>query len=223
MRKNTQADIWRRIDMSGGPDACWPWQGQRVGDYGSVRYGPNSPHPVHRLIYEWVNNESIPDGITVHHTCFNTICQNPRHLTLKTRPENSSLKEKRVTNICSRGHDLTITGRIIREGHRQCTECLKITAAAHYEKIKSGDHAPRKQTACKRGHPEESMKQHPDGRWYCAACKRITNKKPPVPKSDTCRAGHDYATHGKVNPDGTRRCVTCHNDRRRERYAAKKS
>lgn len=24
-RKNTEQDIWGKIDRSAGPDACWPW------------------------------------------------------------------------------------------------------------------------------------------------------------------------------------------------------
>lgn len=223
MRPNTKADIYKRIDMR-GRNECWPWTGY-VNPYGYAVARMSGKHcQVHRLVYAWEYG-AIPEGWdwTIDHICFNRSCLNPRHLRLMPRSQNAARKQIHEMHICKRGHDLTVTGKDIGNGRRQCVECLKITSAAHYKKLKRGEYTPTKPTDCKRGHGADSFKQHPDGRWYCAECKRIINKKPAKPKSDTCKHGHYYATHGKVEANGNRRCITCHNARRRERAAERRS
>ena len=80
--------IWRRIDRSGGPDACWPWIGPRD----AKGYGRLSCLRVHREVWKLVNGP-IPPGMHVLHNCpggDNPPCCNPHHLWLGTTQQNSA-------------------------------------------------------------------------------------------------------------------------------------
>lgn len=71
------------------PDGCWTWHGARRGAYGLVRVkldgGKWSLRNVHRVVYAEARN-TVPDGVSVIHTCGNKLCCNPRHLQLKVQP-----------------------------------------------------------------------------------------------------------------------------------------
>lgn len=87
-----------------GPDECWSWKG---GVFRPNRLYPNTKYPCcsgyehgwlkakrttpYRLIYEH-HYGPIPEGMTVDHLCFNTLCCNPAHLQLLTRGENAARK-----------------------------------------------------------------------------------------------------------------------------------
>jgi DNA-binding CsgD family transcriptional regulator len=76
-----------------GPNECWPWMGSscnfspRSGLYGRCAFGGVTKY-AHRATYEHCVGP-IPDGLTIDHTCFNTLCQNPAHLEAVTKEENS--------------------------------------------------------------------------------------------------------------------------------------
>ena len=86
-----QERLWLRVDKSGGPDACWEWQGYRHPSrgYGQIGRGRRADGigETHRLAWEY-HNGPIPDGLFVCHRCDNPPCCNPAHLFLGTNADN---------------------------------------------------------------------------------------------------------------------------------------
>jgi hypothetical protein len=62
-----------------------------------------------------IANGPIPDGMTVDHLCRNRLCQNPGHLEIVTRAENTRREmDSRPRNThCSRGHLREMAGKAL--------------------------------------------------------------------------------------------------------------
>lgn len=101
LREKLLALTDRRGPDECGPDECWLWagtvyrgaakrnaaRGWRPVGYGRVTLGQWSDS-AHRATYrEFVG--TIPEDFTIDHTCFNGLCQNPRHLEAVPQHENS--------------------------------------------------------------------------------------------------------------------------------------
>ena len=76
--------LQRHVTQDG--DGCWPWRGRVEKNRSGIGYGRYHPSGgriwfAHRLAYvAW--RGPIPAGMTVHHTCGNSLCCNPAHLEL---------------------------------------------------------------------------------------------------------------------------------------------
>src|SRR5258708_39753114 len=81
--------FWARVDMSGGPDACWPWtKGCGTFGYGLVfRVEDGRNVPAHCVAWELVNGP-LPPGDFGLHSCDNPPCCNPRHIFPGTQVDN---------------------------------------------------------------------------------------------------------------------------------------
>jgi hypothetical protein len=82
------AAFWARVDMSGGPDACWPFdacKGENI--YGQLHWrdeGGERYEKAHRRAFELANGR-LPKGRgrgcdLIRHTCDFKPCCNPAHL-----------------------------------------------------------------------------------------------------------------------------------------------
>lgn len=93
-RRPLEQRLWEKVDLSGGPDVCWPFDGAGS-KYGRIsRPGDStntSPYFAHRVAYalsSGLDPEDIPDGLEVMHSCDNPRCCNPAHLSLGTSKDN---------------------------------------------------------------------------------------------------------------------------------------
>ncbi len=85
--------FWRHVDKSGGPDACWVWQGamfkKGYGCFAKDYLGRKSTMiSAHRMAYE-LTHGPIPKNVLACHRCDNPPCCNPAHIFLGTPRQNT--------------------------------------------------------------------------------------------------------------------------------------
>jgi len=142
--------FWSKVNRSGGPTSCWPWQGfVRPDGYGAF-YHHDIVHPghyraAHRMAYELIYG-SIPEGKQLDHLCRRRDCVNPLRLEPVTQAEN------------------------IRRGLGHLSLAKAVEAAAKKK---------REATHCKRGHAfdESNTYWNPDGRRGCKVCKNESQRR----------------------------------------------
>ena len=81
------ARFWRKVDKSGGAEACWPWTaGRDAGGYGQFRLTDKLQRASRVAVI--LSGRAIPAGSCVCHACDNPRCCNPSHLWVGTQAEN---------------------------------------------------------------------------------------------------------------------------------------
>jgi len=92
--KSLAERFWAKVDQSGGPDACWPWQGAKDGmgygqlTVGSVVDGSRLHMRASRAAFELAYPGLLQDGECVLHRCDNPICCNALHLFAGSHADN---------------------------------------------------------------------------------------------------------------------------------------
>jgi len=82
------ARFWSKVDMSAGPDGCWPWlAGRFPRGYGVFALRPFGSFVSSRLAYQLAYGDLSSD-LLVCHECDNPPCCNPAHLFQGTHSDN---------------------------------------------------------------------------------------------------------------------------------------
>lgn len=101
-KSNKPTDVFKFVDMSGGEDACWNWTLRPGAVSYKMRTGEQSmkskPRPYFtvagrkvmatRLVYELVHGVTLVPTQFILHACDNSLCCNPRHMSLGSHVEN---------------------------------------------------------------------------------------------------------------------------------------
>lgn len=168
-----ETGFWIRLDMSVGPDGCWPWtRGHDSNGYGMVRVDGRHDR-VHRVAYRLVKG-TIPDGFTIDHLCRNRGCGNPTHLEAVSRGENVRRGGVfRRKEFCIRGHRLDET----RNRYGNCRLCGNLVHLRSYHNNKQLK--GRLRTVCRNGHPlaGNNVRVMSDGERKCMTCARARNRR----------------------------------------------
>jgi len=79
--------FWKKVDRSGGPNACWPWiaKAKTGAGRGIVRVN-KQPLAAPRVAYELVVG-ALPLDVLLYPTCQNPACVNPAHQKVGTQSE----------------------------------------------------------------------------------------------------------------------------------------
>ncbi len=86
-----EARFWKKVDKSGGPDACWLWTaGKSSRGYGTFCVGGKT-FSTHRIAWLMAAGQ-VPHSFCVCHKCDVKICCNPSHFFLGTHADNMADK-----------------------------------------------------------------------------------------------------------------------------------
>lgn len=85
---NKPTDVFKLIDMTPGPDKCWPWKGVLARN-GRPYFTLNGKKRLaYDVVRELVTGVSLKPGELNRHSCDHEWCCNWRHLTVGTHIEN---------------------------------------------------------------------------------------------------------------------------------------
>ena len=77
-KSNQPVDVFKHIDMSGGPEACWPFTGGLNSEGRPYFQVDGKKILAYRLTWELFTGEQLGDRL-LRHKCDNQVCCNPRH------------------------------------------------------------------------------------------------------------------------------------------------
>jgi len=116
-----EARFWSKVDRSGGPDACWNWQGG-TNERGYGRFSIGGVHLYAHRVSWVIANGPMPDGLDACHDCpdgDNPSCVNPAHLWSGTDTDNAIDRHAKGRTVSGQQHGAyTMPGRVLRgEAH----------------------------------------------------------------------------------------------------------
>ena len=197
--------FWAKVDMSGGPDACWPWTGSTAtaGRYGTFYAPDGKRYRAHRWIYAQVigivDHQNDLDHVChtedkfclVWDECEHHGCVNPAHLEEVTPNENNRrgnsfpAQNSRKTH-CVRGHEFIDENTWVGpDGNRSCKHCHR-DEMRDRGRIAAGIPLdaplrrlqPKSKTHCAWGHERTIENLYLDGKTCRLCTKRYNDAKP---------------------------------------------
>lgn len=122
--KYTKMDVWKYVDRSGGPDACWKWIGGQGGRVTELRpyFGCEGKRYIaYRLVWELLHGRPPAADKMLIHSCDNGRmpigCCNPRHLSEGTAQNNADDMKARERHGLPH-NTVRVIKRLIKEGRK---------------------------------------------------------------------------------------------------------
>lgn len=129
-----------RVDPVTG---CWLWTRTKTRGYGWAKR-KGKAQGAHRHAWE-IAHGPIPEGMTVHHTCFTPPCVNPDHLVLLSQSRNASIRDpgstvRRIKGTCKRDHPMSGDNLYIKpSGKRVCRICHALRERERHRRKKENE------------------------------------------------------------------------------------
>jgi hypothetical protein len=120
--------FWNKVKFT---DTCWLWERGRQNvnasghGYGRFQTGRRVMQ-AHRVAWELIHAEQIPDHLVIDHLCRIPACVNPDHMEVVTQVVNARRQIKIPITHCRRGgHEFTEANTYVipSTGYRLCRAC----------------------------------------------------------------------------------------------------
>jgi hypothetical protein len=123
--------FWDKVTFT---DTCWLWKAGKHNKkkmplgYGRFRV-KTYVMQAHRLAWELIHAEQVPDHLVIDHRCRISTCVNPAHMEVVTQKVNAERQIKEPKTHCKRGHEFTTATEYWRfpagrKPSRQCLICI---------------------------------------------------------------------------------------------------
>ena len=131
--RTVDPELADRVDVKG---ECLVWTGAKtMSGYGMRKKGGIISY-THRVSCAYANEQEIPKGMFILHSCDNPPCLLPEHLWVGTQEDNMrDMAEKGRANggrprkeFCKRGHNLAEVSYTRPDGRRKCRPCEALWA-----------------------------------------------------------------------------------------------
>lgn len=87
LRESDIRRFWSKVIVTENINDCWYWNGANNKRYGLFTIGKGSSYKSNRLAY-FIHYKQDPEDKLVLHSCHNSMCCNPAHLSLGTHMDN---------------------------------------------------------------------------------------------------------------------------------------
>jgi len=144
--KRLRQTVQERLDLKleRRTNGCLEWTGVKSA-FGYGRIGVNYKTVyAHRLAWSLANDQPVPEGECILHTCDNPPCCEPTHLWLGTYAQNNADRSAKgrggnqKKTHCPQNHPLDKSNTYVKpNGKRECLTCKRTHERANYHRKRS--------------------------------------------------------------------------------------